>query len=506
MKKLLLSIITLVSGVMSLQAQVTNYAVPPYCNSFESGTLDAHWYTTSSGANGRIQIWDSQTLTWGGNTATAFSGENWLGLDNDPGGTYVTNEAWLGFDMTGQSNLRFKFKWAEWNDETEAVDGIFISDNGGTTFTQIINLQGGNYTDLAWQSFNFDLDSINTVHGLSFTSTYVIKFQQYDNYYFAGGNDGFLFDDIFVGNGCSDCSGVLETACTNYTVPSGDESYTSSGVYVDTVDNGGGCNSFLEINLTLTGGSASAATISPTACAMYTVPSGDETYTTSGTYMDTIPSSSGCDSVLTINLTVNQAATSTTTISACDSYMWTDGNTYTTTGMYTQVLTAANGCDSTATLDLTIGTTPSVTITSTDGVNLLANGAATTYTWIDCADSSVVGTGSTFMPSDNGDYAVIGDDNGCTDTSACFAVVSISINEFSNSMVSIYPNPTKELLSINTNEVLSKIFVMDNSGRVVIEAENTTKQLDVSSLAKGRYILVLVNKQGARVEKSFVKQ
>lgn len=49
----------------------------------------------------------------------------------------------------------------------------------------------------------------------------------------------------------------------------------------------------------------SSATISPVACGTYTVPSGDETYTASGTYMDTIPNAALCDSILTINLTIS---------------------------------------------------------------------------------------------------------------------------------------------------------------------------------------------------------
>ena len=48
----------------------------------------------------------------------------------------------------------------------------------------------------------------------------------------------------------------------------------------------------------------SAATISPTAVCSYTSPSGN-VFTASNTYMDTIPNASGCDSVITINLTVN---------------------------------------------------------------------------------------------------------------------------------------------------------------------------------------------------------
>lgn len=52
---------------------------------------------------------------------------------------------------------------------------------------------------------------------------------------------------------------------------------------------------------------SSASAFSVNACESYTVPSGDETYTSSGVYMDTIPNYLGCDSVMTItvNITCN---------------------------------------------------------------------------------------------------------------------------------------------------------------------------------------------------------
>ena len=192
--------ILFVLSINSISAQPTSYASIPYSTGFENGVLDANWYTTSSGNNGRIQIWNSSTLFWSGDTAKAHSDSLWLGLDNDPGGTYITNEAWMGLDLNGQSLVRLEFWWSEWNDESEPQDGIYISDNGGASFTKVIDLPGASYTDLQWNHFDVSLDSLNTFHGLSFTSTYVVKLQQYDNYYFAGGNDGFLFDDINVYN------------------------------------------------------------------------------------------------------------------------------------------------------------------------------------------------------------------------------------------------------------------------------------------------------------------
>lgn len=179
-------------------AQLTNYATIPYSTGFENGTLDANWYTTSSGNNGRIQIWNSTSLVWSGDTAKAHTDSLWLGLDCNPGGTYITNEAWIGLDLSGNTNVRFQFWWAEWNDETEPQDGIYVSDNGGSNFTKVLDLNGASYTDLQWNYFDINLDSVNTFHGLSYTATYVVKLQQYDDYYLAGGNDGFLFDDINV--------------------------------------------------------------------------------------------------------------------------------------------------------------------------------------------------------------------------------------------------------------------------------------------------------------------
>ena len=63
-----------------------------------------------------------------------------------------------------------------------------------------------------------------------------------------------------------------------------------------------------------------------------------------------------------MNLTINNATTSTTDVTACDSYDW-NGTTYTATGSYTFTTTNASGCDSTATLNLTINNATSSTTT-----------------------------------------------------------------------------------------------------------------------------------------------
>lgn len=177
------------------KAQPSYYAPVPYYTGFENNALDSNWYTTSSLPGGRIQVWSNSSFS----AASSPNGNYWLGMDiAPPAGTYILNDAWLGLNALGASNLHLRFWWSEWNDETEPQDGIYLSDDGGTTFTKVIDLNGASFTDLTWRSYDYNLDSMNTAHGLSYTANYVIKFSQYDNYYFSGGNDGFLFDEISI--------------------------------------------------------------------------------------------------------------------------------------------------------------------------------------------------------------------------------------------------------------------------------------------------------------------
>ena len=79
-----------------------------------------------------------------------------------------------------------------------------------------------------------------------------------------------------------------------------------------------------------------------------------DTFTETGIYIDTIPSQAGCDSIITLHLTINRSITTEETEVACDSYTWTDGKTYTESGTYYQYLKTVHGCDSTVVLHLTV--------------------------------------------------------------------------------------------------------------------------------------------------------
>ena len=101
-----------------------------------------------------------------------------------------------------------------------------------------------------------------------------------------------------------------------------------------------------------------SSTINPTECDSLVSPSGNYTWTTTGTYNDTIPNACGSDSVITVNLTINNSViTNATAVVECDSAN-INGNWYYTSQTVTDVFTsgAANGCDSTVITPLTIHT------------------------------------------------------------------------------------------------------------------------------------------------------
>ena len=114
----------------------------------------------------------------------------------------------------------------------------------------------------------------------------------------------------------------------------------------------------------------------------------------------------------------------------------------------------------------TCGLDLSVSLT---GATLTANASGATYQWMDCNSLAPV-TGATsqnFSPSADGDYAVIVTQGGCKDTSTCYTVVGVGINESEQNNFSVYPNPTNSTLTINGAEKILLINIYSASGTFV---------------------------------------
>jgi len=139
--------------------------------------------------------------------------------------------------------------------------------------------------------------------------------------------------------------------CGAYTWAANSQTYTQSGTYTAILTNAAGCDSTVTLNLTIKDATTGSETISN--CGAYTWAANSQTYTQSGTYTAILTNAAGCDSTVTLNLTILSKSTSTVTASACVSYNW-NNKTYTKSGTYWFIGKNTLGCDSIVKLVLTI--------------------------------------------------------------------------------------------------------------------------------------------------------
>jgi hypothetical protein len=127
------------------------------------------------------------------------------------------------------------------------------------------------------------------------------------------------------------------------------QTFTSSGIYTWNGTSAKGCDSIIQLQLTINTPSTSATNI--TRCESYIW--NGQTYSNSGIYSFNSINAKGCDSTAFLNLIINNSSTSNLNVTHCGNYIW-NGNTYTTSGTYTFTTNNALGCDSFSVLTLQI--------------------------------------------------------------------------------------------------------------------------------------------------------
>ncbi|MGB1248703.1 MAG: hypothetical protein ACPG4Z_07440, partial [Chitinophagales bacterium] len=274
----------------------------------------------------------------------------------------------------------------------------------------------------------------------------------------ANGCDSTMVTELEVYESTS--STEVVSTCDTYTWAVDGMTYTTSGNYTTTIPNAANCDSVITLDLTIN--ESTSSTESVTTCDTYTWAVNGMTYTASGNYTTTITNAANCDSVITLDLTINESTSSTESVTTCDTYTWSvDGMTYTTSGNYTAIIPNAMGCDSVITLDLTINNA-NANISQAENVLTVTLGSDT-YQWLDCDNnySEIIGeTSNQFTATQNGNYAVKVTANGCVDTSACVQVISIGIRENLRSIdAQIAPNPTAGQLYITLQEQLNDVTI-----------------------------------------------
>lgn len=271
---------------------------------------------------------------------------------------------------------------------------------------------------------------------------------------------------------------IYDTICEGTTYDFHGRDLTQAGTYSDTLQTINGCDSV--IVLTLSVNPVYHDTINVAICEGSVYTENGFNVNEAGTYTQTLQTSNGCDSIVTLNLSMKPNSTTTFTATVCEGTVYTEnGFNASETGIYTRTMESANGCDSTITLDLTVN--PSYQI----GVLAIIN-RGETY------------TNFGFNESEAGTYTQhLQTVDGCDSTIMLTLVVMMSLDytTVDEKAFIFYPNPAKDfvILEFEMLHESERVQIFDMRGRRVKTAEagagKKQMQIDVSDLSEGTYII-----------------
>ena len=167
-----------------------------------------------------------------------------------------------------------------------------------------------------------------------------------------------------------------DTICSNQSASFGDSTYSTADDYTHALLTTAGCDSLRTLHLAVL--STSAGDTSATACDQFSWH--DSLYTASTTASYTTTNAHGCDSTVTLHLAVYPSVSINDADTICQNqlangYTWRDTVLYTApdSGIYTRTRTTVHGCDSTLTLALSVMPNTASTVFDT----IVENQAAT---------------------------------------------------------------------------------------------------------------------------------
>ncbi|WP_157454218.1 T9SS type A sorting domain-containing protein [Crocinitomix catalasitica] len=352
---------------------------------------------------------------------------------------------------------------------------------------------------------------------ICFGETYAIGESIYDA-------SGSYFDDFITETGCDSIVNTMLTVypyntseqsftiCSGNEITVGESVYTETGVYTDVFTSIEGCDSTVTTNLTVNDPLTYSQEI--TLCYGESLFVGDIEHNEAGLYIDELVTETGCDSIVTTNLIIRDENVYEQTINLCGGETYTIGAaTYTESGTYMDTLISIEtGCDSIVTTNLDILDPIDMTITREDALTLVSNepeSESTFFRWITCDPLQPIDgeESRTFIATENGEYAVVIEKDFCIDTSACFLINSVGINEINPlSQIKCYPNPTNGNVTIARNDDSSgplNVVVLNNLGAVIYQNQMTapTLEFDLSEYASGIYFVRIAFNSDVWVEK-----
>lgn len=284
----------------------------------------------------------------------------------------VGNSLYIGGDFTYMGNTN-RYGFAELNASNASLDGwdpnprhlswndlysgeVFRIKQYGTSTYVIGNFEMFDKT-MRTSVVGFNTAN-NEVTALDLDIPKTAKdFVMFEDMVFVGMDDPNRTQGLRVYQNTNTCSTAYETVsvteCDTFTWSLNNVTYTASGTYSEVLTGASGCDSVVTLDLTLT--AATAGTQTTTECTSYFWPATGQSYTNSGTYTATLINSNGCDSIATLSLTIVQPTYGGVNAHICQGDSFLVGGEYVyTSGVYHDTLTNAAGCDSVRTIFLSV--------------------------------------------------------------------------------------------------------------------------------------------------------
>ncbi len=177
----------------SVELRVLDFAPMPFVEGFESGSLASFWSVSGSGLS-RVDVTPNNA---------PHAGAYHLAFQSGAPGYYARNEATLGIDLAGYTNVVLRFWAREFKDEPDGppaspfidgadFDGVAISADG----FQWYEAQGLRRLRDAYAEVVVDLDAAIARYGLNYNATFRIRFNQVGHQPIP--TDGIVIDDISI--------------------------------------------------------------------------------------------------------------------------------------------------------------------------------------------------------------------------------------------------------------------------------------------------------------------
>lgn len=172
-----------------------------------------------------------------------------------------------------------------------------------------------------------------------------------------------------------------------------------------------------------------------------------------------------------------------------------DDVTYSTTN-WTNIDAGASFSDNCCTVDTSV---------TANGLTFTATQAGATYQWVDCnnGNSPIAGaTSQSYTATANGSYACIINDGTCSDTSSCYTVSGLGIDDLTSTF-DLYPNPVSNILNVELDGPAELIRILDMRGQEVLRTTENT--LDLTHCEAGIYLIEIYT-NGQQLVSRFVKK